>query len=486
MKKNLILIFMIFSIFMFFYISYASENSYYTDVEYVTQGVEEYTITVPAKMVPGSSSNIIVEGTWASNRSVVVSADQSVELTNNLNPLSKKILQISFNGIDGDGNDLGSSYFEETISLDEMPSDVLFGTWSGRFSYSTLIKDATVDFSINGIEYSVAKGVTWSQFLNGDTYEKPMDVSIDEYFDEVYTGGLEYIYHESNQEICAHGNDIIIDGEYGTLYYLDEYVNIISFNVINNQNNQSYSVKKESTWNSLLDEYVSLWYYDDYNEAFCYIDCSTEIVRLKYNGSYVKRNDLVIDGATYIVEDPSIHFSIIRDGYNYGYSAVEGMTWGEWWDMAGTFPMYNVVNGAVYADYRDDVLLKLNGELVMETDSIIDGAVYTYGNTRLNEEVNNPYEFKFYINGSQYTAMSNMTWADWIGSDYAPINPEQGLSKKYEIRSSWDYNRISFYGMVCTYYVARVYDNDITEFAKPSDYIMPNAHYSDVLKDNSC
>jgi hypothetical protein len=79
-----------------------------------------------------------------------------------------------------------------------------------------------------------------------------------------------------------------------------------------------------------------------------------------------------------------------------------------------------------------------------------------------------------------------MTWEDWISSDYAPINPEQGIDKKYEIRANSEFERISFYSMVCTYYLAIEYSNDITEFAKPSEYIMPNVHYSDVLEDNSC
>lgn len=141
MKKIFILVCLVVISFLG-YISYASNDySSGTLVEYVAKGSESYSVTVPAKLSPGGSGTVTLNGTWGSNREVKVTADKTVELVNSLNSLDKRTLNITFDGISEAGNDFSSQSFEENISVSAMPSDVLFGTWTGKFNYSVEISN---------------------------------------------------------------------------------------------------------------------------------------------------------------------------------------------------------------------------------------------------------------------------------------------------------------------------------------------------------
>lgn len=72
--------------------------AYDTTVTYVGQGTEEYEITVPARLAPGESGTVKVEGTWASNRKLNVTAPNSVTLTCSIDS-STKNLAVTFAGI---------------------------------------------------------------------------------------------------------------------------------------------------------------------------------------------------------------------------------------------------------------------------------------------------------------------------------------------------------------------------------------------------
>ena len=143
MKKIFILVCLVVISFLG-YISYASNDySSGTFVEYVAKGSEAYSVTVPAKLAPGGSGTVTLNGTWGSNRVVNVTADKTVELVNSLNSLDKRTLNVTFGGISESGNDFSSQTFEENISVSTMPSDVLFGTWTGKFNYSVEIANAS-------------------------------------------------------------------------------------------------------------------------------------------------------------------------------------------------------------------------------------------------------------------------------------------------------------------------------------------------------
>lgn len=133
--------------------------AYAADVEY-TAGTQvtytadadanrEYTITVPALLNPGQSGAVTLKGKWASNETVKVTADATVELTNSINSNDKKVLNIGFNGIEKAGDNTVERTYTENVSVAAMPSDALFGIWSGKFNYNVELVDAL--YSYNGI-----------------------------------------------------------------------------------------------------------------------------------------------------------------------------------------------------------------------------------------------------------------------------------------------------------------------------------------------
>lgn len=115
-----------------------SENT--TAVSYTGTGTESYTVSVPASLVPGGSGNVKVQGTWASNRKVSVSAPSSVTLTNSIDG-STKTLAVTFAGIEKTGDNTVAVSDTKSISVADI-SDALFGTWSGTISYTVSMGNA--------------------------------------------------------------------------------------------------------------------------------------------------------------------------------------------------------------------------------------------------------------------------------------------------------------------------------------------------------
>ena len=133
-------------------------------VSYTGEGTEAYTVSVPATLTPGESGDIVLEGTWASNRIVTVSADTSVVLTNDLNAAEQKELAVSFEGIELAGSNTQSSSTSEIISISDI-SNVLFGTWTGTLSYQVTI-DTLAEFYIDEVPYFFEDGMTWDDWVN--------------------------------------------------------------------------------------------------------------------------------------------------------------------------------------------------------------------------------------------------------------------------------------------------------------------------------
>ena len=162
------------------YVSFASgDYSNGTLVEYVAKGSESYNVTVPAKLSPGSSGTVSLDGTWSSNKFIKVSADKTVELVNSLNSLDKRTLDVTFEGINEFGNDFTSQRFDKTVSVSAMPNDVLFGTWTGRFNYNVEFLDNVSKLNINYFDLDdyggnktstyvllFEEGMTWEEWVN--------------------------------------------------------------------------------------------------------------------------------------------------------------------------------------------------------------------------------------------------------------------------------------------------------------------------------
>ena len=119
-----------------------------TQVEYTATNNESYTITVPAHLQPGQTGTVTLEGSWAQNRVITVTADKTVTLTNNLKGSDSKTLDVYFDGIAAQGNNMSTQTFTKSVSVETIDK-ALFGTWSGKFNYNVAASDAAVRAEIS-------------------------------------------------------------------------------------------------------------------------------------------------------------------------------------------------------------------------------------------------------------------------------------------------------------------------------------------------
>ena len=105
-----------------------------TNVEYTALNNESYLLTVPANMTPGETGNVSLTGSWPSTRTMKVTADANVVLTNSINAADKKTLTISFNEIALAGNNNETVSATGEVSVQDI-TNANFGEWTGRFSY---------------------------------------------------------------------------------------------------------------------------------------------------------------------------------------------------------------------------------------------------------------------------------------------------------------------------------------------------------------
>ena len=118
--------------------AYAADTQDYslgTAVKYTAANNENYTITVPAKLAPGQGGTVTLDGYWASNTVVSVTAEENVVLTNSINANDQKTLDVSFDGISEAGDNSAKQTFTAPVSVAGI-SNALFGTWSGHFNYT--------------------------------------------------------------------------------------------------------------------------------------------------------------------------------------------------------------------------------------------------------------------------------------------------------------------------------------------------------------
>ena len=142
-----------------------------TQVVYNATGSESYTITVPAKLVPGQGGSVVLAGTWADNRVVTVTADENVTLVNSILESDTKTLKVTFDGISETGDNTQALSFTEDVSVADI-SNALFGTWSGKFNYNVSVADYApvnlISFTIDGTQYQAIEGMTWEQWVESE------------------------------------------------------------------------------------------------------------------------------------------------------------------------------------------------------------------------------------------------------------------------------------------------------------------------------
>ncbi len=148
-----------------------------TRVEYTAndEANTAYTITVPALLTPGAEGTVKLEGTWASDATVKVTADQTVTLTNSINSADQKVLDVTFAGIEKVGDNTAIVTATEAVSVADI-DNALFGTWSGKFNYNVELVEL-ITFTIEGTSYQAEDGMTWREWVNSDY--SPVGFSID-------------------------------------------------------------------------------------------------------------------------------------------------------------------------------------------------------------------------------------------------------------------------------------------------------------------
>ena len=165
----------------------------------------EYTITVPALLAPGGSGTVTLQGMWPSDATVKVTAEDKVEMVNNINSADKKTLAVTFTAIELAGNNTVAVSDDETVSVADI-SNALFGTWSGKFNYNVEYNgeaggsgtvtptpdpeqpsdpddgdavepgEGQISFTLEDTKGNIVtcladEGMTWTDWLTSDTYD---------------------------------------------------------------------------------------------------------------------------------------------------------------------------------------------------------------------------------------------------------------------------------------------------------------------------
>lgn len=148
--------------------AFAAETADYTNgttVVYTAAASEAYTITVPAQLAPGGSGTVTLSGTWPSNTTVTVTADENVVLTNSISGANTKVLDVTFAGISEAGSNTEKQTFTETVSVEAI-TNALFGTWDGHFYYNV---DWTKEIEVEGLGSITVQNPNGAEFTYDST-----------------------------------------------------------------------------------------------------------------------------------------------------------------------------------------------------------------------------------------------------------------------------------------------------------------------------
>ena len=152
------------------YAADTQDHSLGTQVTYTAANNESYFITVPAALNPGQSGTVTLSGSWPDNKTVTVTADTFVKLTNSIKASDTKTLSVTFPGISEAGSNVAAQTFTETVSVEGI-SNALFGSWSGKFNYNVNTTEEDVTPSENYIgTVSADNTITLSGVESAGTY----------------------------------------------------------------------------------------------------------------------------------------------------------------------------------------------------------------------------------------------------------------------------------------------------------------------------
>ncbi len=148
--------------------AFAAETQDYTlgsQVSVIGNAASEYEIKVPARLeAGGAAGNVVATGTWRSSETLIVTAADEVEVTEEATG-AKTMVPVVFDGINAKGNDLAAMSISKAVSVEK--GDILFGTWTGVIEYNVELDDGIerIDFSVGGITYKAEVGMTWEAWV---------------------------------------------------------------------------------------------------------------------------------------------------------------------------------------------------------------------------------------------------------------------------------------------------------------------------------
>lgn len=291
-----------------------------TEVTYVGAATEQYTVTVPAELEPGEEGEVVVEGTWASNHTIKVTADDTVTLTNSIDG-DTKTLDITFADIEQAGSNTEYITVTKPISVANI-EDALFGTWSGEFYYNvSFASDEITESPIYfGEVYSVnfTDEVHWLFVFNEDGGYRELLIdyendAIEDFSADAGTfsySGLNIISVESGEivgTVSADGKSIYTGELEFTLQEGVQYGESYWYSYKDANDNTKYGIYKfyeDGSWEINGNTYPAGFFSYDYNGVLIYM-CSNEVEVLS-GIVYDNGTKLLLQGTVLVLGEPDI------------------------------------------------------------------------------------------------------------------------------------------------------------------------------------
>ena len=171
MKKILSLAMAALMMFSVLPVAYASDVAAELGSQVTVEGTQtsQYEVKVPARLEAGGpAGNVVATGTWKSSETLIVTAPDEVEVTNEETGKTTMV-PVVFEGIHAAGDDLAAMSISTPVSIEK--GDILFGTWTGIVTYNIDLVNPSINlisFTIDGTVYQAEDGMTWSEWLRSD------------------------------------------------------------------------------------------------------------------------------------------------------------------------------------------------------------------------------------------------------------------------------------------------------------------------------
>lgn len=118
-----------------------------------------YEVTVPAKMAPGDTADVVIEGSWKSTETLKVTAPEKVTLHYGDQSMD---VGVEFAGINQIGNDKDIINTSCSVKLEDKTAT--FGIWTGVIEYEVKLVEF-ISFTIDGVEYQAIEDMTWGEWV---------------------------------------------------------------------------------------------------------------------------------------------------------------------------------------------------------------------------------------------------------------------------------------------------------------------------------